>query len=208
MPKKRAALRPRGAPVVAAVFAATLEELDRVGYGGLSHENVARRAGVNPTTVYRRWPTRIELVTATVEDARSVLDQPLPDRGTLRADLVALVLAVAQIAQSIAGRAFMRMFLFDRAHPDLVGIAATLGAAERQRGPHVLLERAVARGELHARVDRTALVDALRGTVLFRALVEPRAVDEAYARRFVDMLLDGALAQKPARPTRSSRSRR
>ena len=52
----------RGAPVVHAVLEATLDELGLVGYGALSVEQVATRAGVNKTTVYRRWPTKAALV--------------------------------------------------------------------------------------------------------------------------------------------------
>ena len=65
------------------VLSAVLQELSRVGYRGLRIEDVALRAGVNKTTVYRRWPTKIELVRAALV-CDSTCRIPHPDTGTLR----------------------------------------------------------------------------------------------------------------------------
>src|SRR3712207_1543584 len=76
----------RSARVRAAVLSATIDALVDVGYDGLSVEDVARRAGVHKTTVYRRWPTRAALVAeATRERSQQVI--PVPDTGTLAGDL-------------------------------------------------------------------------------------------------------------------------
>src|SRR5580658_6994043 len=76
----------RSARIVADVLRATAEELARVGYTALRMEDVARAAGVNKTTVYRRWPTKVQLVTETMrrEHEQRVV---APDTGSVREDL-------------------------------------------------------------------------------------------------------------------------
>src|SRR5258705_12527876 len=77
----RRALRERG------ILRRTLEELAAADYGGLSIDSVARRAGVNKTTVYRRWPTKADLVGSAIT---ALADQMTvgPSTGSLRADLL------------------------------------------------------------------------------------------------------------------------
>src|SRR5512132_695784 len=76
----------RSARVRAAVLRATIAELLRTGYAGLSVEAVADRAGVHKTTVYRRWGTLQQLVTDALL-AHVSAKVPQPDTGTLRSDL-------------------------------------------------------------------------------------------------------------------------
>ncbi len=63
----------RGAAVRAAVLTAALDELAERGFAALTMDNVATRAGVHKTTVYRRWPDRESLVTDAVLEALGVL---------------------------------------------------------------------------------------------------------------------------------------
>ena len=69
-----------------AVLEATAELLTEVGYDQLTIDEVAARAGVHKTTVYRRWPTKPELITAAAS-AHSEQNVPIPDTGTLLGDL-------------------------------------------------------------------------------------------------------------------------
>src|SRR3984885_1261290 len=85
----------RSARVVAEVLRATAEELARVGYAALRMEDVARAAGVNKTTVYRRWPTKMRLVAEAMRherERRSVA----PDTGSLREDLRVMLTALVE----------------------------------------------------------------------------------------------------------------
>ncbi|HEX6244732.1 MAG TPA: helix-turn-helix domain-containing protein, partial [Polyangiales bacterium] len=79
----------RSARVVEAVLQATAEELGRVGFLALRIDDVAERSGVNKTTIYRRWATKEELVAAMLE--RMTLSHEVPDTGSLRGDLNALL---------------------------------------------------------------------------------------------------------------------
>src|ERR1700748_1529336 len=105
---KRALIR--GEPVVQRVLAATMEELALVGYRALRVEDVAARAGVNKTTVYRRWPEKVELVRAAlgcVADRKMVA----PETGSLRGDLLALGRNMNQLFSSPQGQSVFRMLV-------------------------------------------------------------------------------------------------
>src|SRR5262245_2839968 len=77
----------RGEPVVRGILGAALTELARTGYGALRIEDVAARAGVNKTTVYRRWSTKEDLVRAALLSITNDRFTP-PNTGSLRTDLL------------------------------------------------------------------------------------------------------------------------
>ena len=77
----------RSERVVRDVLRATIDELARSGYAALRVDDVAARAGVNKTTVYRRWPTKTDLVAAAIR-ASAGQHEPVPDTGSARRDLV------------------------------------------------------------------------------------------------------------------------
>lgn len=79
--------------VTQAITEAVLDELAEVGYGRLSMEAVAKRAGVGKSALYRRWRSKHEMISAVVSEF-SVSRAPEPDTGTLRGDLRESVQAV------------------------------------------------------------------------------------------------------------------
>lgn len=85
------ARRRRGAELEDALLDAAWDELVENGYASFTIDAVAARAGTSRPVVYRRWPTRQELVRATVARA-GARDRPAtPDTGSLRGDLIALL---------------------------------------------------------------------------------------------------------------------
>jgi AcrR family transcriptional regulator len=209
MQTKQAPTAARGAPVTDAIFEATFEELARVGYGGLNRELVAARAGVNKSTVYRRWPTTLSLVEAAFASTWQGSVPRVPNTSTLRGDLEMLVVELDRIVRSPHGRAAARLFLFDARAPELAGIAATIGAEEEARGPKLILDRAIGRGELPPGTDRSFLIDTVRGAVLFRTLLHRNGrLDAAYARELIDAVLHGVLRGPDKKPTVKKKTRR
>ena len=100
----------RAAKVRDSVLRATQAALAQDGYDALSIEDVARRAGVHKTTVYRRWPSKAELVADTMRE-RSTERVEVPDTGTLAGDLRALARAVAANIGSDDGYTITRNLL-------------------------------------------------------------------------------------------------
>src|SRR5450755_2991805 len=95
--------RPRSAEADRAILAATGELLADRGLAAMSIEEVAARAGVGKTTIYRRWPSKgLLALDAFVRSFRE--EQPLPDTGTLRGDLLAALTAwVRAVTQTPMG---------------------------------------------------------------------------------------------------------
>ncbi len=180
----------RSARVRAAVLSATLAELAERGYEGLSVEAIAARAGVHKTTVYRRWPERPTLIL----DALLELSErtvPLPDCGSLRADVLALAKSIAANLSSPEVAAVLRALLAARREP---AIAAAVDRYWRARFDLVaeVVRRGTTRGELPAGVSADLLIEALIGPLYLRALVTGEELDEPFVAGVVDLVLAGS----------------
>ncbi|MCV7252169.1 TetR/AcrR family transcriptional regulator [Mycolicibacterium fluoranthenivorans] len=155
----------RSARVAAAVHEAVDALLVEAGPGGFTVADVARRAGVNPTSIYRRWGS-VEAVILDVEAARLTESSPLPDTGTLRGDLLAYArTAAADIAQP--GRlAFLQALIGARELSDEQRSAPLLQRAAQFQA---MLDRARDRGE--PALDFTAIVDCILAPIYLRHLL-------------------------------------
>jgi AcrR family transcriptional regulator len=195
---RRDAGRARGAPIAEAVLARTLEELATAGLEGLSVERIARSAEVNKTSIYRRWPTREALVAAALEGVLDHMAERAPDSGTLRGDLLGLLTPVAELIGQPTGRAVVRAALAEASESSVAALAA------RQLGPgaagpvHALVERARARGEWRAGVRGEAVVGALVGAMIHRAMLEHGALTPRWLGSLVDIMLWGVVPRDPA----------
>ena len=96
--------RRRGDALLEAIHEAVMEELAEVGYGALSIERVAERARTGKASIYRRWPTRLELVLAAIDNVMPRYDD-VPDTGNVRDDLLVVLRRIASIMGSRAGAA-------------------------------------------------------------------------------------------------------
>jgi AcrR family transcriptional regulator len=188
----------RGEPVVRGVMEATMAELAGTGYNALRIEDVAARARVNKTTVYRRWPTKEELVRAALLSVTSGRFGP-PETGSLRTDMLAMARNMVSVIGSCEGQGLFRLVLAAGPDSELMAIARSLKAAH-EAVPRAVLEAAAARGELVPGVDAMLLVSALVATVKERLFTDREAVDESFLVRLVDLLLYGAMpdCQRPA----------
>jgi AcrR family transcriptional regulator len=174
------------------VIRATFEELAEVGFAALSIDDVARRAGVNKTTVYRRWPTKEDLVTT------ALLALPdeyfvMPDTGTIRGDLNEIASRMARIFQAVEGRAMMRILFFEGKLTQLAHVEAHFAAKREATGMPALLNRAIARGELPLGFDQQMLGDILLGTIVCKALADKKVLGKAFVGKLVDVVLEGLL---------------
>ena len=144
----RSSLRPvagRSARVRAAVLRATLDALLACGADDLSIRDVAQRAGVHETSIYRRWGTRANLIlNAVLSEIQAAV--PAPDTGSLRGDLVALLSAIAAFVTTQVGQLLLRLALRDDLPED--HDARERFWAERFTTGQTVLQRAQARGEL------------------------------------------------------------
>jgi len=194
--------RGRSARVVERVTRATLQELGRVGYAALRVDEVAARSEVNKTTVYRRWPTKAQLVAAALQG--QMRDRPSIDTGTLRGDLRASLLAVLDL--SSLGKGLLRVVLAERTEPEVEAITRRLRDAMR-RWRVEMVKRGIARGDLPEGTDAGLVVDLisapLQRALMFDETLSPREID-----RMLDVVLAGAAACATPRRGRASRAKR
>ena len=140
---------------------AAVVELARSGYTGFRMDGVASRAAVNKTTIYRRWPTRVALITALVDRMRKPLrESPLPDTGQLERDLVEAFTRRFTVGRKIEGRAWARL-LDERHSPEVEAIIGD--AVDERRGEwRSMVTRAIERGEVPPGTDPQLLLHVVR----------------------------------------------
>ncbi|MEO0593544.1 MAG: TetR/AcrR family transcriptional regulator [Myxococcota bacterium] len=187
--KRRDAGRPRGAPIADAVIKATIEELVKYGVHGISINRIAAAAEVNKTTIYRKWPTREDLIDAALVSALEETTSELEDRGSLKADLTFIVEQLVEKLSTPSGQA-------------LIAASLSRGAADRSAGastaPYApneilaLLQRAQERGEWD--LDRhppDAVFSMISGAVIQRIMIEYRPVTPSWVASVVEVVIRG-----------------
>jgi AcrR family transcriptional regulator len=176
--------------VRAAALAATLEELAEGGYASLSLERVARRAGVHKTTLYRRWGTREELVLEAMLE-RAAEHISVPDTGSLREDLLELARTAAANASSPEVAAMARAVVAGAPFDSRMAAANRRFWAERLALDAVIVERAIARGEVPAGTDAQRVIEAVLGPIHLRLLLTGAPVDHEFLAGVVDIVVAG-----------------
>ncbi|MFI0502349.1 TetR/AcrR family transcriptional regulator [Streptomyces albogriseolus] len=174
----------RSARVQASVHTAVRELLEERGREALTVPLVAQRAGVTPSTIYRRWGTLQELLSdVAVERLRP--DTAPEDHGDLRSDLTAWAEQFLDEMTSASGRAYIRDALLGDPDGDNAGQCSAYAAEQI----NVILARAADRGEHGPDVE--TVMDRVVAAMMYRILFRPAGLDAAYARRLVTELFGG-----------------
>jgi AcrR family transcriptional regulator len=169
------------------ILEAVLEELGDVGYGTMTIEGVAARAGVGKSTIYRHWPGKLELV----EDAFRTLKAAVtvPEGGTFRDRVVGIIEQVASLIAASTYSACMPA-LIDAAERDpRVRDFHMRFSGERRAVLVELLRSGVESGDLRPDSDPELLADALVGPIILRRLMLPEPCDPSLVPRLVDQIL-------------------
>ena len=178
--------RPRDANVESAILDAAVAIINEVGYNDLSIEAVASRAGVGRPTVYRRWPSKLDLVV----DAVVRLSPPVsaPDTGDVFTDLVELISGtIEDMTSSSAGRAILA--LAGTAAADRAELADRFNEhylAPRRAAFLATLRRGIDAGQLRADIDPDLILDLMLGAPTYRWVTTGHPIDKMAARRVVE----------------------
>jgi AcrR family transcriptional regulator len=175
--------------VTDALTRALFEEWARVGYGALSLEAVARRAGVGKAALYRRWPSKLAMVSERLEQVGVDLAEA-PDTGSLAGDVRALLKSV---------RRLLRHPLVRRILPDLhaeMSRSPELSRAVRERTQvarraraATVFQRAIARGEVPLDFDTELANDAIASLIYWRMIVIGGRVETADLEKLARFIL-------------------
>lgn len=171
-----------------AIHEAVLAELAEGGYAALTMERVAERACAGKASLYRRWNSRAELVRDTVYHLMREVEG-VPDTGTLRGDLVAMLTQTTCLLSGPLGaalRALLSEMLADRVETSEL---STLSLGTGRRLTAELVDRAVARGEVDAAAVTDLRLDVGQALLRDRFLFRSTPVDPDTAARIVDEVM-------------------
>ncbi|MBQ0892889.1 TetR/AcrR family transcriptional regulator [Micromonospora purpureochromogenes] len=183
--------------ITKAIRRALMQELAAVGYGRLSIEAVARRAGVSKTAIYRRWSSKLELV---LENVVAAAGSKLPalDTGTLRGDLALLFQVMAHaLSHPLASQIIPDLLAEAARNPTIDQTLQQVLRGKQQEIGGQLIGRAIERGELPAGTDPDAAVDLIVGPLYWRLAIARTPLTDTY----LDILAEAVAAGLGAEPT-------
>lgn len=187
----RPAGRPRSAETERAILDAAVELLVEDGFGGMSMEAVAARAGVGKAAIYRRWSSKEELVVESLRGHTAAL-VPLVDTGDLRADLLTMLEGVRRAMAGDDGPV-MTAFVSEKArYPELREEYRRAFVEERRLHLCSIVEAAVSRGDLPADTDVELFAEIGPAVLAHRMMVHDANLARDLPRRIVDQLLGPA----------------
>jgi len=183
--------RPRSEHADRAIMTAALELLAERGIAGMSIEEVASRAGVGKATIYRRWSSKGAL-TLDAFLAEFQGQQPLPDTGSLRGDLRASLRAwVHAVTRTSVGRMLADLIGEIQHDKDLAATYRERVLEPLRQQHRIMLDRAIARGEIPADTDREVALDLMFGAAQHRLLLGHLPLTERFVGQVVDVIVTG-----------------
>jgi AcrR family transcriptional regulator len=192
----RPAGRPRNPDLDRAILDATIELLAEEGFARMSIEQVAVRAGVGKPTIYRRWPSKVDLVIAAL--SRPGATRSASSEGSVRERLTRLIEELcASVRTESAKRVLAALVAEIPRNPELASAVREVFLAKRQETAYALLREGVASGELRADLDPELASDALVGPIMLRVLLTGGRITSSLAATLVNAFYDGWGAQAP-----------
>ena len=172
---------------------AAMSQLMERGFSGLTIEGVAAEAGVGKTTVYRRFPDKVQLVIAAM--ASVMLHDEAPDTGSLRGDLLAFHTHAGHDyflrLLTGGGSTLIGTLLAEKErHPELIETFRRLVTDRRREQIRQVVDRAAARGEVGRDVDPDYVASVMFGSLIGRAIAGMEVSDRVIEQT-VDSLING-----------------
>src|SRR3954463_6544309 len=184
------------------ILEAAMTMLADVGYARLRLDALAARAGVAKTTILRRWPSKAAVAAAAVQRLAGQTAE-VPESSNLREDLQALLTnAVAAFATG-PGRFVPALIRETGHHAEIADLLATVIHTRRAAYRRVL-NRAIARHDLHPDVDQEVIIDLLVGPLWTRLLITRQPINQALVEEIVDAVLRPYPPPGPAGATATS----
>lgn len=202
MATARSSGRPRDPDVDRKLAEAAVALFGEQGWSSFTIEAVCRRAGVGKASAYLRWNNKTELLAEALTTRLGEISDV--DTGSVRGDLVQLVLQLTDLYGGEHGRAALRLAMESESIPGLAERCVEMVQAQI-RAARAIVRRGMRRGELPEGTSVTYLLDALCGGAMNHALttrlVPPEVRDSAppaaeFAERFVDFVLTSVLTRQ------------
>jgi AcrR family transcriptional regulator len=186
--RRRGPGRPRSLEADEAILDATVGLIAEVGIEALTMEGVAARAGVGKNTLYRRFPSKLDLIVSAVRCYTRVGAAP-PDTGSTRGDVRAVVDDLVGIVTDTPMGRMLPILVATRTRVPELDVAYREIVADKRARSAAVVRRGVERGDLRSDADVELVVDALVGPVFYRFLVTDAALDPPYRAAVVDSVM-------------------
>jgi AcrR family transcriptional regulator len=183
----------RSARIVASVHSAVLEVLTKRGYQALSIAEVARRAGVHETSIYRRWRTKAQLVSEAIIQSAAE-DVPAMDTGSFHGDIVTLLRRVVARLRTPVGNAVGLVVASQ--DPDLSALRRAYWTSRLQM-MGIIVERTHERGEMPRSFGRQLALELFSGPILLR-LTCGKQVSAGYIEDLVTRVIAALRVKSPS----------
>jgi len=192
--------RPRSVEARDRILAATEALLSEGGFGAVTMEAVAARAGVAKTTLYRWWPNRAAVALDCVS-ARMAPIADTPGDGPYRDRFRRQLKATIRLLNGAQGHAVLALIGAKQADPALARAYAERIARPRREQTRALAQGAIEAGEIGPATDPDLFLDAMYGPLYYRKVVSGEPVTDL----FIDRIVDAAFAAFRAEDGREAR---
>ncbi|HUN98738.1 MAG TPA: TetR/AcrR family transcriptional regulator [Bradyrhizobium sp.] len=182
--------RPRNPETDGDILRAAGDILIEDGYRALTMERLAARAGVGKTTVYRRWKSMSELVSALLDAADEAWPMPQAEFADIREDLRALYRNWIA-GMSGAGKIIPVLIAEGVQNPELATILHERFILPRRRLAIAMIDRAKKRGEVSKSVDSQTAIDLFMGRMWYRQLVTGERISVEDEEKVIGVLIEG-----------------
>ena len=179
--------RRRSRRAESAILEATIALLSEVGFGGLTIDGIAARAGVGKATIYRHWSSKAEVAIEAFQAFIPPIEDP--DTGSFADDVRSVLHQMADGLSNSPLSGILPSLVEAAEHdPEVERLFKDFGTTRRNvfRG---VFSRAAARGELRDGLDPDLAIDLLVGPIFTRRLITRGPLNRKHANAVLDMLL-------------------
>ncbi len=180
--------RPRDPKVDEAILGATVAVLRERGWSGTTIEEVAARAGVGKTSIYRRYSSKVALVADAATRAREIVF-PSFDTGSAAGDLMAFVLGSLRRLLGSVWQDVLPGVLAEAAEDPDVREVVKEAWSWRRASIGAIVARGIERGEIQPGTDPEHVLDMVDGPLLFRLMVTKAPLDYGFVDQLVDRIM-------------------
>ena len=201
--EKDSTTRRRGRALEDALLVAAWEQLVSGGYGQFTIDAVAARAATSKPVIYRRWPNREALVIAAVRHYLAQGSRPVPDTGTLRGDVIALLTEANESRLALAAVISVQLGAYFQETGTTPADLREQLLGDRPSAIETVMRRALDRGEVTGTHLTPRMINLPYDLVRHEALMTLGAVPPDVIREIVDDIFLPLVSPRPPAATTS-----
>ena len=173
-------------------MAAARELLAEKGFAGTTVEAIASRAGVGKATIYRRWPSREQLLLAVT--SANLGEVPTPDTGDLREDLRIVFTQLAEQVRTVGPASYLSDLIGESSRNPAMRKDLQAFVQQRRSLCAEIVAQARQRGQVRKAIDPDLVLDLISGAIFYRKLFSHDEAGATYVEQAIDAVLEGILA--------------